>query len=249
MWLSKRVGASGGAHIRRGGSSRGRRYIQSRAPGRSLSALFLADGRSISVIGFSEQWVDPTRRALFRYGGAVGPVQLPKVLECAIDSALARVTKATGLIGLASADMILPEGGGEDAFVLLEINPRPGATLDLFDRGDMPSLLGLHLDACAGRLPSALPAPAKAQAAVVIYAQRAVAAAALPRPVWTADWPSCDETVPAGAPFCTVFAAGPSPSAARALVMERRDALLVSLRACRVAAPDQNQKTTEKAPA
>lgn len=246
--ISKRIGASGGAHIRRSvGSSRGRRYIQSCMPGRPLSALFIADGRSISVIGFSEQWVDPTRRAPYRYGGAVGPIDPPAALRDSVSSALARITKATRLVGLASADMILPEAGGEDAFVLLEVNPRPGATLDVFDRGDMPSLLALHLDACAGRLPAALPAPAKAQAAAVIYAERPVATGSLPRPVWTADWPSCDETVPAGAPFCTLLAAGPSPFAARALVMERRDALLASLRASPVAAPEH--KNTEKAPA
>lgn len=245
--LSKRIGASGGAHIRLADDKTPgpRRYLQAFQPGRAVSALFLADGRAARIVGLSEQWPDAAPGAPFRYGGAVGPIDPPQAIVCGVRDALDRVVSVTGLVGLASADMIVPDG--DEGFVLLEINPRPGATLDVFDRGDMPALLSLHLDACAGRLPTSLPAPAAAQAAAVVYAERAVRPGSLPRPVWTADWPSCDETVPVGAPFCTVFAAGPTPFAARALLAERRDALLASLRAASTAA--NNHKNTEKAPA
>lgn len=250
--LSKRVGGSGGAHIRPAPAASdtlpdrrtSRRYLQAFVSGRPVSALFLADGRSVRIVGYSEQWTDPAPRAPFRYGGAVGPIELPTALAAEIEAALGRLVASTGLTGLASADLILPDDG---AFVLLEINPRPGATLDVFDRGATPPLLGLHLDAAAGRLPAAPPAFSTAEAAAVVYAPRAVRpCASLPRPVWTADWPSCDETVPAGAPFCTVFAAGPTPSAARALLAERRDALITSLRLLPAA---RDHKNIEKAPA
>ncbi|MGA0531154.1 ATP-grasp domain-containing protein [Hansschlegelia sp. KR7-227] len=238
-WLSKRAGASGGGHIR-SGVGHGRptaagRYLQERVPGRSISALFLADGRASRIVGFSEQWPDPTPRSPFRYGGAVGPVALPGPLVAEVARTLDGLVAATGLVGLASADLIVPDGAPGAAFWVLEINPRPGATLDVFDQGAMPSLLGLHLDACSGRLPHALPEPACAYAAAVVYAERPVSTASLPRPVWTADWPSCDETVPAGAPVCTIAAAGASPQAARALVSERRAALLTSIRAAQPA--------------
>jgi predicted ATP-grasp superfamily ATP-dependent carboligase len=238
-WLSKRAGASGGAHIRAGGRVRRRtasgRYLQALVPGRSISALFLADGRATRIVGFSEQWPDPARRSPFRYGGAVGSVALPGPLVAEVARTLDRLVAATGLVGLASADLLVPEGASGPAFWLLEINPRPGATLDVFDQGAMPSLLGLHLDACSGRLPHALPEPACAYAAAIVYAERPFSTASLPRPVWTADWPSCDEAVPAGAPICTIAAAGASPQAARALVSERRSALLTSIRAAQTA--------------
>ncbi|MDR4307821.1 ATP-grasp domain-containing protein [Chelatococcus sambhunathii] len=228
--LSKRVGASGGAHIRRGATSAGRgRYLQTYVRGRSVSALFLADGRRAAILGFSEQWTDPTDLSPFRYGGAVGPVALEDELSDAIGKALMRIVAATGLVGLASADLILPQNGDAPDFMLLEINPRPGATLDVFDRDDGPSLLGLHLEACAGRLPQGYPTPNDARAAATVYADRPLRVAARLRPLWTADWPSCDETVPVGAPVCTVLAAAASPPAARALVLERRAALLESL--------------------
>jgi predicted ATP-grasp superfamily ATP-dependent carboligase len=242
-WLSKRAGASGGAHIREGSDRGGRRrYLQRRVDGRSVSALFLSDGRSASIIGFSEQWVDPAPGAPYRYGGAVGPVPVASHLKTGVADALDRIVAETGLVGLASADMILPEDGS--GFVLLEINPRPGATLDLFDRAPWPSLLGLHLDACEGRLPGHLPSSTlTVHGAVIVHAPCRVRPAAIARPVWTADWPSCDDSVPAGAPICTVVASGASPAGVRALLAERRSALLSLLRA---AAP---APTNHKAPA
>jgi predicted ATP-grasp superfamily ATP-dependent carboligase len=237
-WLSKRAGASGGAHIRFGTTQGARRYLQERVDGRPVSALFLADGAKAQVLGFSEQWVDPTPAAPFRYGGAVGPVPVSADLKTQAATALDRLVSATRLKGLASADMILPD---EQNFVLLEINPRPGATLDVFDRGDMPALINLHIEACAGRLPGRLPRLETAFATAIVHAPATTRAGAVARPHWTADWPSCDETVPAGAPFCTVFAAGQDPLAARRLLEERRDALLACLPSARVPAPT-NQK-------
>jgi predicted ATP-grasp superfamily ATP-dependent carboligase len=236
-WLSKRVGGSGGAHIRSGRPHGNRRYLQRRRAGEPLSALFLADGRRARLIGFSRQWTDPAPGAPFRYGGAAGPIDVPTGLREAVAAALDGVVERTGLTGLASADMLQ---AADDGFVLLEINPRPGATLDVFDHAPSPSLLQMHLDACAGRLPETVAPPSEAHAAAVIYAERPAAAALLRRPVWTADWPACEETVPAGAPVCTILAAGADPTAARALLEERRAAFLEQLRA---AAMEPSQTT------
>lgn len=230
LWLSKRIGASGGGHIReRSAAPQPRRYLQRRVAGGPVSALFLADGRSARVVGFSDQWVDPTPRKPLRYGGAVGPIDVGSLLSDGVAAALDRLIAATGLVGLASADMIVPDDGAAP-FVLLEINPRPGATLELFDRSETPPLIALHLEACAGRLPTTGLLPTGAHAAAVVYAPRALSVAALPRPVWTADWPSCDDVIPAGAPVCTIVASASSPSAARGLLQERRAALLALVR-------------------
>ena len=53
-----------------------------------------------------------------------------------------RVAQCFDLKGLGSADFLV---NGED-FHLLEINPRPGATLDIFDSEAEP-LLRIHLEA------------------------------------------------------------------------------------------------------
>ncbi len=78
-WLWKRRGGSGGVHVQTRKpvlAERGGWYLQKRAEGRPVSALFLADGHRSLVLGFSEQWPDPTPAHPFRYGGAVRPATL-----------------------------------------------------------------------------------------------------------------------------------------------------------------------------
>ena len=93
------------------------------------------------------------------------------------------VTAACGLRGLNSIDFLVD---GE-AFTLIEINPRPGATLDIFeDCGG--ALFRAHVDACLGRLPARPLAFEGAAAAAIAYARRDIAAMPeLDWPDWTAD--------------------------------------------------------------
>lgn len=202
-WLVKRAGASGGGHIRRASRLPVGHYAQRRMDGRPVSLLFLADGRRILPVGFSRQWVAPTPRQPYRYGGAVGPLPACGKMGAAMIDAAATITEAVGLVGLNSADFLVGSAG----WCLLEINPRPGATLDLFDRPPMPSLFGLHLAACVGQLPAALPPLAGCRAAMIVYAMAPVhLPEGLRWPGWTADRPQTPAHVPTGAPLCTVLA-------------------------------------------
>jgi predicted ATP-grasp superfamily ATP-dependent carboligase len=220
-WLEKRAGGGGGAHIRaaRGPARRGR-YLQRRVAGRPVSALLLADGAAARVLGLSEQWAAPAPGAPFRYGGAVRPAGVPEGQAAAMAAAAARVAAASGLVGLNSADFLL----GEDGFVLLELNPRPGASLDVFAPLDP---FALHLAACRGRLPDALPPLAGAAAAGIVYARRRLRMPdGFAWPDWAADRQRGGTEVPAGAPLCTVCAAAGTAAGARALVAERAAGIL-----------------------
>ncbi len=230
--VAKRAGASGGSHVRFAETvSGGERYLQEFVPGRAVSALFFGNGRNARLVGFSEQWCAPTPDMPFRFGGAAGPLRLDPALEAEIGHALDAITGATGLVGMASADLIVDS----ERWWLIEINPRPGATLDLFDRAPLPPLLRLHRAACAGDLPD-LPLTTSdtfggAQGAAILYADRPVVIGAEPLPDWTADRPAAGIRIPTGAPVCTVFAAGPTLSDARAMLAERRDQLWHGLNA------------------
>ncbi len=218
-WLMKRVGASGGAHIR-SASSRlpAGHYAQRRMAGRPVSLLFLADGCRVLPIGFSRQWVAPAPGQPFRYGGAVGPLPASGGTAAAMIGAVSRIAAAVGLVGLNSADFL----AGPAGWCLLEINPRPGATLDLFDRPPMPSLFGLHLAACAGTLPTELPPLTGCRAAMVVYSAAPILLQdGLCWPDWTADRPRTPTCIPAGAPLCTVIADGPDVKEARRLAGRR----------------------------
>jgi uncharacterized protein len=226
-FLCKRRGGAGGAHIRRtdvrAGAGRSR-YYQAVAAGRPISALFAANGRAARMIGFSRQWSAPTARAPFRYGGCVGPVALPPRLAEAIAEACAALTVSLGLVGLNSLDMLV-DG---DGFTILEINPRPGATIDIFDAATPDALLwNWHLQAVRGELPPPPKAPRRAaRAAAILYAEAATTIPATMRwEDWVADVPAPRMVIPAGAPICTVLADGLEAAAAEALVRARSAAL------------------------
>ncbi|WP_082171614.1 ATP-grasp domain-containing protein [Methylobacterium indicum] len=226
-WLVKRRGASGGGHVRAARTGRLPRnaYLQRRVPGRPHALAALADGRGIAVLAASEQWTAPGADRPFRYAGAVGPVALPDGVRAAVVEALAGLVAATGLRGLVSAD-VLVEG---EAWWLLEVNPRPGATLDLLDRGPVP-LFAAHLAASRGRLPRALPVPGDAAATEILYADAAIPAVpALDWPDWAMDRPAAGSRIEAGAPICTVMAEGADAVAARRALETRAAALRAQL--------------------
>jgi predicted ATP-grasp superfamily ATP-dependent carboligase len=225
-WLRKRAGGASGVHVGAAAGVGGRGwYWQRRVSGRPVSALFLADGASARVLGLSEQWADPCPEAPFRYGGAVRPAP-PGLPEAALRDAVVRLAAAAALRGLNSADFLVTP----DAFHLIEINPRPGASLDVFAH---PALLRLHLEACEGHLPASIPEYAGAAAARIVYAPAAIhMPPGFVWPEWAADRGSTRDLA-AGDPVCTVHASATTPEAARALAEQRANEILQRMKADR----------------
>ena len=214
-WIVKTAGGAGGTHIERanGAAPSTGRYFQRFGPGRSVSALFVGDGRTARIVGFSRQWASPAPGAPFRYGGAVRLQRFERRLAQTIGRWLSGLTQRASLVGLCSADFI----SGPQGHVLLEINPRPGATLDIFDCTDAP-LMQAHLDAAAGR-PCRLPRFSDCMASMITYAATPVARfPEIAWPDWTADHQSPGTELVAGDPVCTVFARGPSAEATQRTV-------------------------------
>jgi predicted ATP-grasp superfamily ATP-dependent carboligase len=224
-WLAKRKGGAGGIHIVRAEGNKhpnGEFYFQRATPGTPVSALFLADGRRALILGFSTQWASPTRRRPFRYGGAVRPAAIATDTASALAGAVHRLMQAIPLVGLNSADFLVD--GNE--FRLLEINPRPGATLDVFEPAE-GSLFAMHVGACEGELADAPPRLDGAFAAATVYAESdIVASPATQWPDWTADRSPPGTAFKAGDPLCTVTAAADTAAAAKARVDERCKSVL-----------------------
>jgi predicted ATP-grasp superfamily ATP-dependent carboligase len=221
-WLHKRKGGAGGRHIRAavddadvGG---GTFYYQQRVDGTPISAFFLADGNRALVLGFSAQWSSPTPRQLFRYGGAVQPASLDHAAAQAMADIVQKLVAGLSLVGLNSADFLVDDRGG---IQFLEINPRPGATLDIFEPRD-DSMFAMHIEACEGILPSSAPRFEQARASAIVYAERDIAAfPTLDWPNWAADRPVVGTSISSGDPLCTVFACAESAAKAQALAEQR----------------------------
>ena len=219
-WLAKSAGGAGGSHVAPAGAeipADENIYFQRIVTGDSISILFVADGTNANIVGLSQQWAAPTPEEPYRFGGSLRPAGLTSTLEDKLRRAAHAVTAASGLRGLNSIDFLVD--GNE--YTLIEINPRPGATLDIFDDRD-GSLFRAHVESCLGRLPVRLPEFRGAAAAAIAYAPHDISS--MPEfdwPDWTADRQKAYSEVRAHAPVCTINARAEKPGMARAFLDAR----------------------------
>ena len=157
-------------------------YFQRQVEGRPVSALVLGDGARCRVLGFSEQWSTFQNGRPFRFAGAARPAALSRSLEAQLASAIERVYAAVPLVG-STASISWRRIA---TIALLEANPRPGATFDIFEpiTTGPDTLLGQHVAACEGRLARAVGLDG-ACASQIVYADREIGC--LPKLDWP-DW-------------------------------------------------------------
>jgi predicted ATP-grasp superfamily ATP-dependent carboligase len=235
-WLAKDAGGAGGMHVRPAAGARLRdatTYFQREAEGEAVSVQFLADGAKACVIGLTRQWAAPAPGAPFRFGGVLRPAIVSPKIDRALRQATANIARAFALRGLNTIDCLITD----EAYTLIEINPRPGAALDIFEDPD-GLLFRAHIDASRGRLPGQPLEFPGAAAAAIAYAREPVACVPKLRwPAWTADRPASKSALRAGDPLCTIKAHSAEPSSARARAEARINLLLDRL------TPIQNQKS------
>lgn len=228
-WLSKRIGGSGGTHIaicRKRVSTQPDRYFQRPFHGTPVSMLGVVG--SSAAFAFSRQWPAPMPRRPYRYGGGVGNIVIDADHEARMIAIGLDVSRALGLAGMVSFDFLL--GDGEP--VLLEVNPRPGATIDLLD-DDRGTLFAAHLAAFETGDPASVMArqwqPAT-RAAAYLYADHATFTVPdITWPDWTTDRPAAGTRVPHHAPIATVHAQAATVEAATRAVEERLSQLAAML--------------------
>jgi predicted ATP-grasp superfamily ATP-dependent carboligase len=224
-WLMKSAGGSGGSHVAPAAAFRAegeKIYFQRIAAGEPVSILFLGDGAKARVVGLSRQWAAPAPGEPFRFGGSLRPAGLSPALETRLWRAARAITAACGLRGLNSIDFLVE--GSE--YTLIEVNPRPGATLDIFEDRD-GWLFRAHLDSCRGRLPRHPLEFAGAAAAGIAYARREIPSMpAIDWPSWAADRQKARSTLRPYDPLCTIKARAAKPRRARALVDARTNLIL-----------------------
>lgn len=220
-WIAKRAGAAGGAHIRNLDTLarvHPKHYFQKHLPGtpRSVFAISSKGGLAIEL---SRQWTAPSERRPFRYGGAVITDYAETRAEQQMVTAAATLIEMLDPSGLVSFDFIEHDGNA----YLLEVNPRPGATLDIFDdvKGNV---FRAHVEAGLGHdlwQERELP-PVQSRASALLYADRgAFIAGEMDWPQWAFDRPLPGTPIPAETPVASVQADGATPDEAQANVQAR----------------------------
>jgi len=224
--VKPRAGA-GGRGIRRwtGAAPEDRGLVwQQRIEGMPCSAAYLAVRGRTDLFLTSRQLVgwQPCRGSEFAWCGSTTR-RLPEAVAPVVERLGRHVAAEAGLLGLFGIDFVLDDEGRVHP---LEVNPRPTASMELWERSGAGSLAASHVAACGFTAPIASPPPAISSTVLgkaVLFAARpaVVPAAAFERWMrWREDWrdgnglpavadiPATGAMIPRGGPVLTIFAAG-----------------------------------------
>jgi predicted ATP-grasp superfamily ATP-dependent carboligase len=207
VWLRKPRHGGGGRGVRRwaGGRLHSTEILQRYIDGLSCSAAAVADGGRATVLGLTEQL---HRRPGFGWMGNAIPPRLPDAELAELDGQLRAVCdEVAGRFGVRGAFGVDAVWDGRHAWVL-EVNPRPPASLELFGPGGFEA----HVLGARGLAPpkgGTLPWTRGAKVKLVLFADRDLRA---PDPGWwpagiVRDIPHAGEEIKRGAPVCTLLSA------------------------------------------
>ncbi len=242
-WLLKSALGTSGWHIRHAPSQAdaavpAHHYFQRHAPGVPMSVTFIANGRDACVLGLNELIVRSVIGRPFVYCGAIGPVPLPARAAAEVTRAVRLLAAEFSLRGACSLDFML-DG---DAVSLLEVNPRPSASMACYAQLRPNGVLAAHVRACLqAELPQTDTLDAARRAAhghhIVFARHRLVlddaATAHIAQQAHCHDLPFGAATFNAGDPVCSVSATAASAELVRPQLSQRREALLNTLETSR----------------
>ena len=201
-WLVKPMQGLGGLGIKRyhpKDSVESAVYWQKYQPGTQHSVLFLADGQEVQVIGFNTQWIVPlSENQEFIFSGIINSCALLNEQKVLITAWLKKLVPVFALKGLNSLDFIL---AGDKNFVL-EINPRPSASMQLYDA----DLLNRHMRASHGELTDDFLQAGYTGYQIVYAEQDVLIPEAFAWPPWCMDLPESGVMCRTGQPICSIIA-------------------------------------------
>ncbi|MGR8933508.1 MAG: ATP-grasp domain-containing protein [Gammaproteobacteria bacterium] len=180
-------------------------YWQRYQPGVAMSALFLADDRKARIVGINRQWSIAFPNRPFVFSGIMSHAELPETQKHRLHEWLNALSREFALRGLNSLDFIWD---GRQIRVL-EINPRPSASIALYDELCDGGLLAAHIAACGGVLPNLELRNGPYSAYQIVYALHDCRIpATVDWPSWVSDKPQANSFIRAGAPICSIMARG-----------------------------------------
>jgi uncharacterized protein len=207
-WLVKSPQGQGGVGIRRYHSDKTSEsdvYWQKYQEGIPHSALFLADGKRSQIVGFNRQWTAALNDTdEFVFSGIINSTELSLEQKNQISTWLDKLVPALSLKGLNSLDFIQQD----QASYVLEINPRPPASMQLYDA----DLFARHIKACQGELLDDVEVQNGFTAYQIIYArQNTQIPDGFAWPDEVVDIPNAGSIIATGQPICSMITHGKEP--------------------------------------
>ena len=220
--------------------------------GEAVAAVFLLSDSGADLLGTSHQLLGKNwcHARGHLYCGSVD-VPLPLLAESIRrdwDAVGRLLAETSGLRGVVGVDAVADRAG---RLTVIEVNPRPTASLELIERRTGRSLAGEHLRACGFPVPTpellsdaAVPASPTCWAKAILRAPHALNVNELlleklafhatdwrRKDGWpaVADLPGSGEAIPLGGPVLTLLAPGDGPGAAHLRLIERCATLSAAL--------------------
>ncbi|MES9860415.1 MAG: ATP-grasp domain-containing protein [Candidatus Thiodiazotropha sp. LLP2] len=210
-WLIKRTSSCGGQGVAYFNSQHSaadsKCYYQKHLPGQVMSVVFIADGKRHRTIGYNRLGMNSAKPpAPFLYTGATGQASLNGIQRNQLDNIVEKLVFELGLRGVNSFDFIL----NEDDVYLIDLNPRPSATLELYEHLLTDGWINHHVRACQGELPVM---PIVTEAVVhghqIVYAPRTLQIPlSMNWPDWVKDRPADGSRIAEGQPLCSLHGTG-----------------------------------------
>lgn len=220
LWKPRHGGGGHGVRLWRNGRLPQSGVLQERLVGMVGSAAFVANGRQAVMLGLTEQLVG--QRAFgasgFHYCGNLAPPRLPPdelaALLDEVRAIVSHLTETFGLCGLNGLDFIWQAGRAWT----IEVNPRPSASLELFDLAYGLRVFDVHVRSFDGWLPDfdleQVIAGGVAAGKAIVYAPDDVSVGDTSG--WAAqgirDIPHSGEFIRQGQPVCTLLASADTPT-------------------------------------
>jgi uncharacterized protein len=201
-WLIKPMYGQGGVGVRKyraGEAAEPFDYWQKCQEGVPHSVLFLADGIRSQIIGFNRQWTTTLNdKDEFIFSGIINNTELSLEQKNKVSDWVDKLVAELSLKGLNSLDFIQHE---QTSYVL-EINPRPPASMQLYDA----DLFVRHIKACQGKLLDYKPIQAGFTAYQIVYAQQdTLIPGGFEWPECVMDIPNAGSIISTGQPICSMI--------------------------------------------
>ena len=209
-WLRKQAGSCGGLAVARCQDDAAPNmradpsalYYQKRLNGEPYSVQFITNGRQTEILCFCRNWLAPTADRPYRFGGLSSQHSLGSDLQTRLADAVMQVSAYFSLSGLNSLDVLIDE----ESFSILEINPRPGAAIDILENVAPGWSIPAHSAACEGQCWPRWPGIDTRDISLTLcYADRdCLIPAAVVWPAYCVDRPHGPKTIAAGEPICGI---------------------------------------------